>query len=189
MIVTERLVLRQWRDSDVDPFARLCADPEVMEFFPSTETYDQTRERVGSNIEFIDDHGWGKWAVEVPGVANFIGFIGLAIPRFRTDWVEVGWRLDKPYWGFGYASEGASAALAYGFDELGLDEIVSFTAVPNVRSQRVMQRIGMHHDPSDDFDHPNLPDGHWLRRHVLYSLARGEWFAESRRVAAPSADV
>ena len=186
MIVTERLVLRQWRDSDVEPFARLCADPEVMEFFPAPIAYDVTAAMVERCRAFIDDHGWGLWAVEVPGVADFIGFIGLAIPRFDESLVEIGWRIDKPYWGYGYATEGARAVLAYGFETLELPEIVSFTAVPNVRSSRVMERIGMHHDVARDFDHPNLEDGHWLRRHVLYSLTRDQWLAES---AAPPADL
>jgi 3-dehydroquinate dehydratase/shikimate dehydrogenase len=166
----------------------MCADPEVMEFFPATASYEQTRERVEADIEFIDAHGWGKWAVEVPGVADFIGFIGLAVPRFDQSLVEIGWRLDKPYWGFGYASEGALAVLEYGFETLSLAEIVSFTAVPNVRSQRVMQRIGMRHDPARDFDHPSLEAGHWLRRHVLYSLSAHDWRANTARTA-PTPDL
>lgn len=181
MIVTERLVLRQWRDSDVEPFARLCGDPEVMEFFPSTMSFEDTAAMVERVRRFMDDNGWGLWAVEVSGVADFIGFVGLAIPRFDDSLVEVGWRLDSPYWGNGYASEAASASLQYGFDVLDLDEIVSFTSVPNVRSQRVMQRIGLRRVPERDFDHPFLPDGHRLQRHVLYALSREEWLADGRR--------
>ena len=108
----------------------------------------------------------------------FIGFIGLAIPRFDESLVEIGWRIDKPYWGYGYATEGARAVLAYGFETLELPEIVSFTAVPNVRSSRVMERAGMHHDKARDFDHPNVPDGNWLQRHVFYSLTGDQWLSQ-----------
>lgn len=122
----------------------------------------------------FQEHGFGLWAVEIPGVATFAGFVGLSVPRFEahfTPCVEIGWRLAAPYWGRGYATEGARAALEFGFDHLHLDQIVSFTVPDNVRSRRVMEKIGMTHDPADDFDHPNLPEGHRLRRHVLYGIA------------------
>ena len=121
----------------------------------------------------IDEHGWGLWAVEIPGVAPFAGYIGLAAPRFDahfTPCVEIGWRLAHEHWGHGYASEGARAALAFGFAALKLHEIVSFTVPANLRSRRVMERLGMTHDPADDFDHPGLPVEHPLRRHVLYRI-------------------
>jgi RimJ/RimL family protein N-acetyltransferase len=178
VIVTERLVLRQWRDSDVELFARMGTDPDVMEFFPGPMTYEASSgfaERIRTHI---DETGWGLWAVEVPGVADFIGFVGLAVPRFDDTLTEVGWRLDKPYWGQGYASEGGRAALAYGFEELALDEIVSFTAHPNLRSQAVMQRIGMTRDPSRDFEHPMVPDGNWLKPHALYAITADQWRAQ-----------
>jgi RimJ/RimL family protein N-acetyltransferase len=173
--VTERLLLRRWREEDREPFAAMNADPTVMEHFPAP------LDRAGSDT-FVDriiaqheQHGWGLWALEVRDTGRFIGFTGLAVPRFEahfTPAVEIGWRLAREAWGFGYATEAALAALAAGFDELGLDEIVSFTAVGNTRSRAVMERIGMLHDPADDFDHPGLPEGHPLRRHVLYRLGR-----------------
>jgi len=129
-------------------------------------------ERIQHNI---DEHGWGLWAVEIPGAASFAGFIGLARPRFDahfTPCIEVGWRLGPEWWGHGYATEGAQAALEFGFRELSLDEVVSFAVETNVPSRRVMERIGMIHDPVDDFDHPDLPAGHALRRHVLYRKRR-----------------
>ena len=125
----------------------------------------------------MEEEGFGLWAVEVVDGAPFIGFIGLSVPRFETHFtpcVEVGWRLSRENWGYGYATEGALASLAFGFDTLGLDEIVSFTAPGNVRSRAVMERIGMTRDPQDDFDHPSLPEGHPLRRHVLYRIARSK---------------
>jgi 3-dehydroquinate dehydratase/shikimate dehydrogenase len=142
-----------------------------MEFFPSIlsrEESDQLASRITSKMEL---NGWGMWAVSVPEAADFIGFIGLNRVDFQapfTPAVEVGWRLAYDYWGKGYATEGARACLKYGFETLRLGEIVSFTAVPNGRSRAVMERIGMHRDPKDDFDHPRVPEGNWLRRHVLY---------------------
>ena len=142
-----------------------------MEFFPSTisvEESDALAETIASHIE---QHGWGLWAVEIPNVTPFAGYIGLSRPRFEshfTPCVEIGWRLGPPFWGCGYATEGAKAVLQYGFETLGLSEIVSFTTESNLRSRRVMERIGMTHQPADDFDHPGLPVGHKLRRHVLY---------------------
>jgi RimJ/RimL family protein N-acetyltransferase len=171
---TERLILRDWRDGDGDAFAALNADLRVMRYFPaplSRAESDRFAERIRRHL---DANGWGLWAVEIAGVAPFAGFIGLAVPRFEaafTPAIEIGWRLATAFWGHGYATEGARAALAFGFDELGLDEIVAFTAVSNQPSQRVMQRLGMTHDARDDFDHPFVPVGHPLRRHVLYRAA------------------
>jgi RimJ/RimL family protein N-acetyltransferase len=121
------------------------------------------------------DHGFGLWAVEIDGVAPFCGYVGLSVPRFEahfTPCVEVGWRLAPQYWGHGYATEGARAAVAWAFETLRLNEIVSFTVPDNKRSRRVMEKVGMTHDPNDDFDHPQLPVGHALRRHVLYRIRR-----------------
>jgi RimJ/RimL family protein N-acetyltransferase len=174
---TERLVLRAWRDSDRDPFADLNADPVVMEHFPASLTPEQTYAFVDRIVDGWTTNGLGLWAVEVPGVSRFIGFVGLSVPGFEsffTPCVEVGWRLARTAWGQGYASEAARAALSFGFSERGLDEIVSFTTTANARSQAVMQRIGMTHDPADDFDHPNTPGWHG-QRHVLYRLARTAW--------------
>lgn len=174
---TARLLLRPWRDADYEPFAELNADPVVTRFFP------RTLERVESDAMAdrlrarIDETGWGLWAVEVPGVAPFIGFIGLQPVPFAAPFapaVEVGWRLARPYWGRGYAPEGAREALRFAFDVLGLDEVVSMTIPANEPSQRVMQKLGMSCDPADDFDHPRLPE--WEhRRHVLYRHSREEW--------------
>ena len=172
---TERLLLRQWRDADLAPFAALNADPQVMEHFPSPLTREHSDAFAASCRERIAERGWGIWAVEVVASGEFIGFVGLNEPRFDahfTPAVEVGWRLARSAWGHGYATEAAEAALAYAFDELRLDEVVSFTATTNVRSQRVMQRLGMTHDESDDFDHPRVDDPR-IRRHVLYRVSRG----------------
>ena len=170
-----RLLLRPWQESDYEPFADLCADPVVMEHFPSTMERAAAIEWARLKQSEIDARGWGLWAAEVRGVANFIGFIGLSRPSFMPDSVEIGWRLAQPFWGFGYATEGANLALDYGFTNVGLGEIVSFTATTNVRSEAVMRRLGMTHDAADDFDHPNLPAGHRLARHVLYRMSRERW--------------
>ena len=173
---TERLVLRAWCDDDLAPFAALNADPAVMEFFPTTLTRAASAAAAGRIRAEIAERGFGLWAVEVPGMAPFIGFTGLSMPRFEahfTPCVEIGWRIARAHWGRGYAPEAARAALADGFGRLGLAEIVAFTATGNERSRRVMEKLGMRHDPADDFDHPNLPPGHPLRRHVLYRIRRG----------------
>jgi RimJ/RimL family protein N-acetyltransferase len=169
---TPRLVLRQWRPGDNEPFAALNADPEVMRFFPGPMTREESDGLARRAERDIAERGWGLWAVEVTESAPFIGFVGLAQPSFDahfTPAVEVGWRLSGDQWGNGYATEAARAATAFGFDELGLDEIVSFTSVVNEPSRRVMERLGMTHDPREDFDHPSVGDGP-LRRHVLYRL-------------------
>jgi RimJ/RimL family protein N-acetyltransferase len=172
---TERLLLRQWRDEDREPFAALNADPEVMRHFPAPLPRVASDALVDRASAHLAEHDWGLWAVELVETGAFLGFTGLAVPRFEapfTPAVEVGWRLRGDAWGFGYATEAARAALGVAFGELGLQEIVSFTATGNDRSRAVMTRIGMTHDPDDDFDHPALPEGHPLRRHVLYRLPR-----------------
>jgi len=167
VIRTERLLLRQWREEDREPFAALNADPVVMEHFPSTMSREESDAFVDFNIRTIDERDWGLWAVDAHG--TFIGFVGLNEPNFMPG-VEVGWRLAHDAWGHGYATEAAQASIAFARDELGLDEVISFTATTNLRSRRVMERIGMTHDPKDDFDHPRVDDPR-LRRHVLYRLA------------------
>ncbi len=176
-LTTARLVLRPWRDEDLEPFAALNADPVVTRFFPRTldrGASDAMATRIRARLE---ENGYGLWAAEVPGVAPFIGFIGLQWVPFETAFtpaLEVGWRLAQQYWGRGYAPEGAAAALDHAFGPLGMDEVVSMTIPDNLPSQRVMQKLGMSRDPADDFDHPNLPD--WEhRRHVLYRLRREDW--------------
>jgi RimJ/RimL family protein N-acetyltransferase len=173
----ERLLLRQWRDGDLAPFAALNADPEVMEHLPKLlrrEESDALAERIARSFS---DRALGLFALEIPGVAPFIGFAGLSIPGFDAPFmpcVEVGWRLARTHWGKGYATEAARVAMTDGFERLGLREIVSFTVPENVRSRKVMERLGMHHSPEDDFDHPELV-GHRLSRHVLYRLRPEEW--------------
>jgi ribosomal-protein-alanine N-acetyltransferase len=174
-LCTPRLLLRHWREEDREPWAAMSADPAVMEHFPALLTPEVSSawiDRVGADLE---RRGWGLWALEELGTGRFLGFTGLNVPRFDahfTPAVEIGWRLRRDAWGHGYASEAARGALAVAFEDLGLDELVSFTAVPNVRSQAVMRRIGMTHDPVDDFDHPLLAEDSPLRRHVLYRLRR-----------------
>lgn len=171
-LTTKRLLLRQWRDDDLAPFAALNADPEVMRYFAAPLTRAQSGAFLNRAYSTIYREGWGLWAVEVRDGAPFIGFVGLNSPSFDahfTPALEVGWRLDRSHWGHGYATEGASAALTFAFEELGLAEVVSFTTVGNQRSRRVMERLGMSRDPGDDFDHPSMPDGP-LRRHVLYRI-------------------
>lgn len=173
MIQTDRLILREWQDDDLAPFAALNADDRVVEFLPGPLSREQSDAAAASIRDHFARQGFGRWAVEVPGVAPFIGFVGLSVPSFETHFtpcVEIGWRLAQEHWGRGYATEAARAALRFGFDELGLGEIVSFTVPDNLRSRAVMERIGMKHSPIDDFDHPILPAGHRLRRHVLYRM-------------------
>jgi RimJ/RimL family protein N-acetyltransferase len=175
---TERLILRPWRPEDLEPFAALNADDRV------TKTLAGSLDRAASDAlahrifaEF-PTWGYGRWAVELPGIAPFIGFIGLSVPNFDAHFmpaVEIGWRLAFDHWGKGYATEGARAALDFGFNRAGLDEIVSFTAASNMKSRAVMERLGMHTDPQDDFNHVRLAPDHPLYRHVLYRLRRAEW--------------
>jgi RimJ/RimL family protein N-acetyltransferase len=184
---THRLHLRRWRPSDRPRFAALNADPRVMEYLPAVLTRAESDALADRIDQHFDEHGFGLWAVEIPGVVSFAGFVGLSVPRFDahfTPCVEVGWRLAAEQWGKGYATEAGLASLAFAFDDVGLREIVSFTVPENSRSRRVMERIGMMHDPADDFDHPaapacatgtseslqrGKPD---LRRHVLYRISR-----------------
>jgi ribosomal-protein-alanine N-acetyltransferase len=171
------LILRRWRERDLATFATLNLDPEVMRHFPSTLTPEQSAALVARIEEHFDRHGFGLWAVTVASNQAFIGYTGLAVPRFEahfTPAVEVGWRLARGAWGRGYATEAARAALAFGF-ETGLEEIVSFTVPANIRSVAVMERIGMSRNPDDDFDNPTLPEGSPLRRHVLYRISKAQF--------------
>lgn len=168
---TQRLLLRPWQDGDAVPFAALNADPAVMEYYPARLTRAESDAQMGRIMEHIITNGWGLWAVELPGIAPFIGYCGLWPVTFDapfTTAVEIGWRLARPYWGQSYAFEAANAALTFGFGTLGLAEIVSFTIPANLRSQRLMQRLDMTRNPADDFEHPKLPPGHPMRPHVLY---------------------
>jgi RimJ/RimL family protein N-acetyltransferase len=177
---TERLLLRGWRDADLEPFAALNADPEVMEHFPGLLPRGESDALVGRFRARWHEGGPAPWAIERLEDGAFIGFVGLVAPRFDahfTPAVEVGWRLARWAWGEGYATEAARAALAFGFERLGLDEIVSFTVPANTRSRAVMERLGMVRDIGGDFDHPRVPEGSPLRRHVLYRLRRDDWVA------------
>jgi len=178
---TARLLLREWRDGDRAPFAEMNADPRVMEHFPSRLTTSESDAFIDRMIERWAADGFGLWAVERLADERLLGFAGLAAPTFEahfTPAVEIGWRLAIEAWGLGYATEAAQMALRFGFEVVvGLAEIVSFTVPANTRSRAVMERLGMTHDPADDFDHPRLPEGHRLRRHVLYRLGRERWLA------------
>jgi RimJ/RimL family protein N-acetyltransferase len=179
-LTTERLILRRWRESDREPFARLNSDPEVMRHFVRPLGREESDALVDRIEARFDERGYGLWAVERREDAAFLGFVGLAHHTFDapfTPCVEVGWRLDKFAWGHGYATEAAREAVRFGFEEAGLDEIVSFTSREHAASMRVMEKIGMHREPADDFDYPTIPAGHALRRHVLYRLRRGEFIA------------
>jgi RimJ/RimL family protein N-acetyltransferase len=174
-----RIRLRRWRDEDRQAFAAMNSDARVMEFFQSRLTRIESDAMVDRIQEHFNKHDFGLWAIEVPGVAAFVGFAGLAIARFSahfTPCVEVGWRLAFEHWGRGYATEAARLALGYGFRTLALSEVISFTSATNHRSRAVMERLGMRRDPADDFDHPVLPEGHPLRRHVLYRLGSRSYF-------------
>ncbi|MEA3178556.1 MAG: hypothetical protein QOI59_2079 [Gammaproteobacteria bacterium] len=232
LLTTQRLILRQWHESDRPAFARLNADPVVRQFFPKCLTRDESDADAARIQKTIEERGWGFWAVEVKGSgatgasqpdvtaagesditargesdatatgasgvtargesgvasphvvaagaprAAFIGFVGLWVPSFTshfTPCVEIGWRLAKEHWGNGYATEAAVACLRFGFENLTLQQIVAFTAPLNKRSTAVMERIGMSRNPADDFDHPNVPPGDPLRRHVLYRMNRSDW--------------
>lgn len=184
VLETPRLRLRQWTDADKAPFAKLNGDARVMEYFPDTLSRAESDEMVERLSGAIAQRGWGFWAVEVKNKHPFIGMVGLNIPRTQLPFspcVEVGWRLDAPYWGHGYATEAAQAAVAFGFETLGLDEIVSFTALVNGRSQAVMERLGMQRDrtasPAENrttFNYPGLA-GSPLEEHCLYRLSQNRW--------------
>jgi RimJ/RimL family protein N-acetyltransferase len=172
VLQTERLALVCWQDPHRAPFAALNADAEVMRFFPSTLTAEQSDAAIDAWRGQFEARGWSNWAVELRDTGEFIGFIGLSVPRRALPFspcVEAGWRLKRSAWGNGYATEGARECLRFGFVRLGLAEIVSFTAVVNRRSRAVMERIGMR-DANEDFEHPALPEGHWLRPHCLYRV-------------------
>jgi RimJ/RimL family protein N-acetyltransferase len=177
VIETERLRLRLWLESDRAPFARMNADRRVMEFMPACLSRKESNALADRIESHFDRHGFGLYAAELRSDGQFTGFIGISVPNFQahfTPSVEIGWRLDSAYWGQGLATEGARAVVSHAFASLKTPELVSFTVPANLRSRRVMEKIGMTHNASDDFDHPNLPENHPLRRHVLYRLRRPE---------------
>lgn len=175
MITTERLILRCWKDEDFLPFAEMNADPRVREFFPALLTREQSDAGILHAQANFDRDGFCMFAAELRRTAEFIGFIGLqtmdfVVPGVQQPAVEVGWRLSHRHWGKGFATEGARSVIQYGFESLHLSELVAITVPANVRSRRVMEKIGMQHFPELDFDHPRVSEGHGLRRHVLYAL-------------------
>lgn len=178
---TQRLRLRAWQDEDLPLFAELNADRRVTEYLLGPLTRSQS----DALVERINEHflreGFGFWAVEAPGIARFIGMVGLGIPGYTapfTPCVEVGWRLARQYWGQGLATEAAQASLKFGFENVGLAEIVALTVPGNARSRAVMSKLGMTRTATDDFDHPRVPAGHPLTRHVLYRLSKNAWLDE-----------
>ncbi|MGA9668816.1 MAG: GNAT family N-acetyltransferase [Terracidiphilus sp.] len=172
-LTTPRLILRPWRESDRIPFQAINADPRVMEFYPSTLTPQESDDLIARIDQHFVQHGHGPYAAELPATGAFIGYIGLYTPTFEAPFmpaVEIAWRLAFDHWGKGLATEGARAVLDHAFETLGLPGVVSFTVPQNQRSRRVMEKLGMVHDPTDDFNHPRIQDGHPLRRHVLYRI-------------------
>jgi ribosomal-protein-alanine N-acetyltransferase len=176
MIETDRLLLRQWVTEDFHPFAEMCSNKKVMEFFPKIQTPEESYEMARKIQSLINERGWGLWAVEIPNQHAFIGFIGLHAPQYDlpcSPCVEVGWRLSSQYWGKGYATEGAKAALEFAFNTLQLSEVVSFTTVGNVRSVSVMKKIGMQ-DSGQNFMHPGIDESHPQCEYVLYKISQSE---------------
>jgi RimJ/RimL family protein N-acetyltransferase len=176
---TRRLRLRQWRDADREPYAAMNVDPAVMEFFPALQTRAASDTSIDAWQAQFAAQGWSNWAAELLDTGRFIGFVGLSVPRRVlpcSPCVEIGWRLARPFWGQGLASEAARGALRVGFEQLALPEIVSFTALGNLRSRAVMERIGMR-NAHQDFEHPGVPEGHALRLHCLYRITRLQWTA------------
>ena len=183
-IETERLVLRDWKDEDAAAFAELNADPRVMEFFVRSLDRAQSDALMARIRADLARNGYGLYATEVKDSGAFIGFVGLAKPGFDAPFmpaIEIGWRLARTAWGSGYATEGARGVIDHAFGPLGLDALVSFTAEWNRPSRRVMEKLGMAHDPRDDFVHPDVPPGHKLARHVLYRIDRAGWAKQKGR--------
>jgi RimJ/RimL family protein N-acetyltransferase len=175
-----RTLLRDWRDSDLPDWVAMNADPAVRRYFPSIPSADEALAEASRMRANIAQRGWGVWALQIPGVMDFAGFVGLHVPSFEAPFmpaVEMGWRLRREAWGQGWASEAAAAAAAFAFDSLELDEVVAYTTLANEPSRRVMRRIGMRHQDSDDFDHPGLESGHPMRRHALYRLRHADLLA------------
>ena len=174
---TDRLRLRQWTESDYTPFARLNADPLVMEYFPATLSTAESARMAEKIKQRLSEHGWGFWAAELKSTGEFIGFVGLNPPKPELPFspcVEIGWRLDRKFWGNGYATEAGRATLDFAFGQLKLEQVVSFTSVLNRNSRAVMERLGMR-DTGQNFMHPDIPVGHPLGEHVLYKIIRSSF--------------
>jgi RimJ/RimL family protein N-acetyltransferase len=182
----QTVALRQWKDSDFEPYAAMNADAEVMRYFLAPVSRSEAVEWFGRMREAIDDRGWGIWAVDVDGL--FAGMVGLNIPRWPLPFMpctEILWRFRREYWGRSVAFEAANQALAYGFTHVGLAEIVAFTTPPNFRSIRLMERLGFTRDAAEDFDHPAIPKGHPLRRHLLYRKKHNQVIVSGAARAQP----
>lgn len=181
-LTTSRLILRQWRETDLAPFVAMNANENVMAYYPATLTRQESEAYSAKIIDLISQRGWGFWALELRETGEFIGFTGLHIPGVVlpfTPCVEIGWRLGLEHWGKGYATEAAREALRFGFETLSLDKIVSFTSLINLRSQAVMERLGMVRS-KEDFEHPAVDVGHRLRSHCLYRLSRDVWSQQDK---------
>jgi len=175
---TKRTLLRQWKDSDLPVWCAMNADAEVRRHFASVLTEEESLGEAQRIRDAVSQRGWGAWALELPGVMPFAGFVGLLVPTFEAPWtpaVEIGWRLPTAAWGKGYATEAARAVARFAFDVLELDEIVAIAVPGNTPSHKVMERIGMRREAEGDFEHPRLPEGHALRRHLLYRLDRASF--------------
>lgn len=173
-----RLVLRQWQDDDLREFAAMCADPQVMRYFPAPLTRLESAALIGRLRGHFAEYGFGLWALERKDSGAFIGMTGLLNVNFNAGFapaVEIGWRLARRHWGLGFASEAAWTCLRCAFAQLGLEQVVSFTSESNLPSHKVMQAIGMQADPDSNFEHPRIPPGHPLRPHVLYRINRTQW--------------
>lgn len=178
IIETNRLILRTFSESDIDAMSLIDQDPKVCEFLPSIGTREKTALMIQKMMKYYDDHGFSLYAVELKSTGEMIGWCGLMIPSFEahfTPAVEIGWRLSSSHWNQGYATEAAKAVLQYAFETLKLNEVVSFTVVNNIASRRVMEKIGLHHNSDDDFDHPKIAKSHPLCRHVLYRISKNEY--------------
>jgi RimJ/RimL family protein N-acetyltransferase len=174
-LITERLILRRWRDEDREPFARMNADAAVMRFMPSLLTREESDAVADRIEEHFRRHGFGPYALELRSNRTFIGYTGLHVPTFTAEFtpcIEIAWRLDCAHWNRGLATEAARAVVDHAFGQLAIQELVAFTVPANLASRRVMEKLGMTHDRSDEFEHPKLPEGHPLRRHVLYRLQK-----------------
>ena len=176
-IKTQRLLLRQWRTEDLEDFASLNSDPEVMKYLPKALSVDESNNLADKIINLISENGWGFWAVETMDENSFIGFVGLHEPKYDLPvkpCIEIGWRLAKKYWGSGYATEAGNASLEFAFKNLNLNEIYSFTSVANKKSQAVMERLKLV-NTNYNFDHPSIPVNSQYREHVLYKIDKENW--------------
>jgi RimJ/RimL family protein N-acetyltransferase len=182
-LTSNRLLLREWHDDDLEAFARLVENPVVMEHLLPMKDRAAIDAMAQHIRDHFTEHGFGYLVVELPSISSFIGMVGLVRVTYAahfTPAVEIGWRIDPAYWGKGYATEAAALALDDGFDRLKLQEIVALTVPTNIRSRQVMDRLGMTRVETDDFDHPFVPDGHPLKRHVLYRLLSRQWRDRAR---------